>query len=52
MRIVPIVAVAAALCAFPVRAVAQNAKTPEELQRQVDELTARVAKLEAALAGL
>jgi hypothetical protein len=53
MRSVPILVVAAVLGAWPAApAVAQNAKTPEELQRQVDELTQRVAKLEAALAAL
>jgi hypothetical protein len=53
MRIVPILAAVAVLGSFPAPlAVAQNAKTPEELQRQVDELTERVAKLEAALAAL
>jgi len=53
MRIVPILVAVAALAAWPAPpAVAQNAKTPEELQRQVDELNERVAKLEAALAAL
>ena len=53
MRVAPILAAAALLGAFPVPwAAAQNARTPEELQRQVDELTDRVAKLEAALAAL
>jgi hypothetical protein len=52
MRIVPILAVAGLGVFLAQVALAQNAKTPEELQRQVDELNERVAKLEAALAAL
>jgi hypothetical protein len=52
MRIVPILAVAVLGVFLAQVALAQNAKTPEELQRQVDELNERVAKLEAALAAL
>jgi len=53
MRIVRILAGLAVIGAFPAfPAVAQTAQTPEVLQRQVDELKERVAKLEAALAAL
>jgi len=53
MRVVPILAALAVLGAFSApRAAAQTAQTPEALQRQVDELKERVAKLEAALAAI
>jgi hypothetical protein len=56
MRVVPILAALTVLGAFSApRAAAQTAQTaqtPEALQRQVDELKERVAKLEAALAAI
>src|SRR6185503_500926 len=53
MRIVLILAGLAILGASPaLPAAAQDAQTPAVLQRQVDELKERVAKLEAALAAL